>query len=758
MKIKKIIGSLLLCAVFATESFAAVLGELTKTENIDFGAGASLYNNSFENGNTKQKEFYVEYEPNNESVPVVLNGEEIYGKRTILQAAKYYDDLNYRPLIGINADYFSFKTGIPMGHTISMGRLLTKDGTGQNAVGFNEKGEGFISWLEIQTRLIREDKSEMNLDCINKWCFSGADASYFLTDDFGKETKTDGQFKFIIFSKVSGDIKIGGEAEFLVEEKFDADINIKIPEDKYVLVMDRVTGKPDGLAFMDSLAIGETIKMKNEAVYDKELWNNAQNGLGSVGGRLIENGEVFSNFEKGSAPRTAVGVTKEGKIIFYVVDGRQAGYSTGLSLETLAKRMAELGCVDAINLDGGGSTAIAGVYPGSDTFEVINKPSDGALRSCANYIFLQDLRKPTGIAKTIVLNNEQNGNYLTGTKVNIDILSLWDTNNFKMENVPSEFELINGDGAKSKIDKNIVTLKGNGNSKVKITMKEAEYNLSMNVYDFPDDIVLSDGKGGEIGLIKLNVGEEYKTELNPIAFKADKALISDSSCFSFELDGNIGTISGNTFTANTEKEAEGKITVRAGDFEKSIKVKILNDNPFYDMKSHWANKAVNSLFKDGIVTGVEDGGKLYYNPDKVMTRIEFSSLISKYLNIDTKEYINEELNYSDKGNLAPWMEEYAKAMTALGIINGIDGEFRPNDSLTRAQAATIIGRITPEEENLEELGFLDSLDVPNWAYPHFSKLIKNKVINGYADNTLKPLRNVTRAEAATIIFNLKSSY
>lgn len=758
MKIKRIAGSLLLCAVFVTESFAAVLGELANTHNIDFGAGAQFYNNSFVNGDTKQNEFYVEYEPNNECVPVVLNGEQIYGKRTILQAAEYYDNLNYRPLIGINADYFSFKTGIPMGHTISMGRLLTKDGTGQNAVGFKENGEGFISWLEIQTRLVREDGSEMNLDCINKWCFSGADASYFLTDDFGGETKTDGQFKFIIFSKVSGDIKIGGEAEFLVEEKFDADINIKIADDKYILVMDRVSGKPEELAFMDSLVVGETIKMTNEAVYDKELWNSAQNGLGSVGGRLIENGEVFSNFEKGSAPRTAVGVTKEGKTIFYVVDGRQSGYSTGLSLEVLAERMAELGCVNAINLDGGGSTAIAGVYPGSDTFEVINKPSDGVLRSCANYIFLQDMRKPTGIAKTIVLNNEQNENYLAGTRVNIDIKSLWDTNNFKMENVSAGFEIINGDGTKSTIYNNTVTLSGNGTSTAKITIAEAECDLLMNVYNFPDDVVLSDENGAELDFLKLDINDSYKTQLNPTAFKGNKVLISDLDCFNFEVEGEIGTISGNTFTANTEKEAEGKIIVSAGEFKKSIIVKISNENPFYDMKSHWAKTAVNSLFKDEIVTGVQNDGKLYYNPDKVMTRIEFSSLISKYLNIDINKYENEELKYSDNDSLAPWMKGYAKAMTALGIINGIDGEFKPNEPLTRAQAATIIGRITPEEEDLPELSFLDVSDVPEWAYSYFSKLIKNKVINGYADNTLKPSRNVTRAEAATIIFNLKSSY
>lgn len=755
MKIKKIITSVILCTVLATESFAAVLGEITGSENIDFGAGALFYKNSFKNNDIKQSEFYVEYEPNKEAIPVVLNGQQIYGKRTILQAAKHYDDLNYRPLIGINADYFSFKTGIPMGHTISMGKLLTKDGTGQNAVGFTKDGKGFISWLEIQSSLKREDGTGMNLDCINKWCFSGADASYFLTDDFGNETKTEGQFKFIIFSKKSGEIKIGSEAEFIVEEKFDADINIKIPENKYVLVMDTNSGKPEQLSFMDSLVIGETIKMTNESVYDKELWNNAENGMGSVGGRLIENGEVFSEFEKGSAPRTAVGVKDDGRIIFYAIDGRQAGYSTGISLETLAKRMKELGCKDAINLDGGGSTAIAGVHPGSDTFEVLNKPSEGTLRSCANYIFLEDRREATGIAKTIVLNTKENQNYLTGAKVNVEVESVWDTNNFKMETEEASFELVNGDTTTSVLDNNTVTLMGNGKTALNVKVSDAVRTLNMNVYDFPDDIEVKDDNGNAINIITIEKGSEYSVNLNVTALKSSQELISDSECFKFETEGDIGSVSGNLFMANTEKKAEGKIKIYAGQYMKEINVNIIEQGPFYDMKNHWAKTAVNSLYADNIVSGFSENGQLYYNPDKIMTRIEFSSLISKYLGINLDEFKNTELSYTDNAEILDWMLPYAKAMTGLSVINGIDGAFKPNEPLSRAQAATIMGRLTPEEEKMEILKFDDMEQIPEWAYPHFSKLIKYKILNGYADNTVKPLKNVTRAEAATIIYNLK---
>lgn len=50
--------------------------------------------------------------------------------------------------------------------------------------------------------------------------------------------------------------------------------------------------------------------------------------------------------------------------------------------------MQELGCVTAINLDGGGSTILGAQYPGESQYSTINQPSDGKQRKCANFIFL----------------------------------------------------------------------------------------------------------------------------------------------------------------------------------------------------------------------------------------------------------------------------------------------------------------------------------------------------------------------------------
>ena len=73
-------------------------------------------------------------------------------------------------------------------------------------------------------------------------------------------------------------------------------------------------------------------------------------------------------------PRTAIGYTADGKMVLLVCDGRNPGVSEGASLDELAQIMIELGCTNALNLDGGGSSAM--IAAGT----CLNNPSDGAQR------------------------------------------------------------------------------------------------------------------------------------------------------------------------------------------------------------------------------------------------------------------------------------------------------------------------------------------------------------------------------------------
>lgn len=86
------------------------------------------------------------------------------------------------------------------------------------------------------------------------------------------------------------------------------------------------------------------------------------------------------------APRTAIGYTGAGKIVLLVCDGRQTT-SQGATLDELAQIMSELGCTDALNLDGGGSTAM--ITGGT----CVNNPSDGSQRAVASAVMFTKRQK-----------------------------------------------------------------------------------------------------------------------------------------------------------------------------------------------------------------------------------------------------------------------------------------------------------------------------------------------------------------------------
>jgi exopolysaccharide biosynthesis protein len=84
-------------------------------------------------------------------------------------------------------------------------------------------------------------------------------------------------------------------------------------------------------------------------------------------------------------PRTALGVSADGRTLYLlVVDGRQPGHSVGMTLPELADAMIALGADDALNLDGGGSTAM--VYARPDGTLQSNRPSDGDFRTVSTSV------------------------------------------------------------------------------------------------------------------------------------------------------------------------------------------------------------------------------------------------------------------------------------------------------------------------------------------------------------------------------------
>ncbi|BAL81869.1 hypothetical protein SELR_01610 [Selenomonas ruminantium subsp. lactilytica TAM6421] len=126
------------------------------------------------------------------------------------------------------------------------------------------------------------------------------------------------------------------------------------------------------------------VQVGDRAEIDQDLgarWNQAVDIMGA-GPRLVQNGQVAvtageeqfpGDIRYGRAPRSAVAILKNGNYLFGVVDGRQSS-SRGLTLTDWAKLLVKMGARDAMNLDGGGSSAL--VIGG----QLQNSPSDGSER------------------------------------------------------------------------------------------------------------------------------------------------------------------------------------------------------------------------------------------------------------------------------------------------------------------------------------------------------------------------------------------
>ena len=128
----------------------------------------------------------------------------------------------------------------------------------------------------------------------------------------------------------------------------------------------------------DGTPVIGTTKEYNE-IYKGQL----QEAIGGFGDIIVNQGQIVPTDGSDRASRTAVGITRTGKVVFLVLDGRQEPFSCGGGLKDLAQILQDAGCVQAINLDGGGSTTYVARQPGSNELVEVNRTSDGTGRSVA---------------------------------------------------------------------------------------------------------------------------------------------------------------------------------------------------------------------------------------------------------------------------------------------------------------------------------------------------------------------------------------
>ena len=137
------------------------------------------------------------------------------------------------------------------------------------------------------------------------------------------------------------------------------------------------------------------------------------------------------------------------------------------------------------------------------------------------------------------------------------------------------------------------------------------------------------------------------------------------------------------------------------------------------------------------------------HPQENITRAEVSTIFYRLLKDEIRsKYQTTASNFLDI-TANDWYNTAVSTMAELGIVNGYpNGNFAPNDPITRAEFAAIAARFDSSSAGTKA-NFTD-ID-RHWAETEISKAAANGWVNGYTDNTFRPNQYITRAEAMAMI-------
>lgn len=272
-------------------------------------------------------------------------------------------------IAAINGGYFRM-TGTFAGDSTGTlqidGKILSEPDRGRAAVGLvrTRQGTRLIMGHVAWQGTVKAGDETRRLDGLNRP--RGANELVLFTPEFNDTTLTD---------------DTGSEALIragrVVEVRAGAG-STPIPSDGFVLSATGTAGQWLRSAVSAGTRVTASVGLEPVDELPRNPWRDAEDILGA-GPKLVTAGrvditgareKVSPAFVTDRHPRSAIASLADGRVLLLVVDGRQPDLSVGMSLDELARVLVELGAVDAINLDGGGSTTM--IVKG----KILNHPSD----------------------------------------------------------------------------------------------------------------------------------------------------------------------------------------------------------------------------------------------------------------------------------------------------------------------------------------------------------------------------------------------
>ncbi len=528
------------------------------TEDVEYSIGY------FDDGD-RQAEHYVTYRPGGSVYPLIWYGTTLGNKMPFAEAAEQVEMEGKRVIAGTNGDYYVLSTGQPVGLVICDGKLLTSDG-GNPALGFLPDGSAFFGVPSLQMALRMQDE-EYRLAGINKPMHSG---DFFLyTGDYGEETPSREKTKNVILAPEDGaELTIGTEIAMRVESVYWSTGAITVPEGRWVLCL---TADSDDwrLGAADSLCVGDNIAMTINA--EDPRWGMCTYAGGSLY-KLISDGVITENLDKfdhSRAPRTAVGIREDGKVILYTIDGRQRPYSAGMTLQETAQRLLELGCVEAGALDGGGSTVLRAQSAGEEDAVIRNIPSGGRERDVSTFLLLVTEGESSGQGKTLSVRTDEAAIFCGGSLQ--FFAGICDE-----KGVPVSADRYSWSASAGSIDENGLYTAPEYGGIVEITARYEDLSGSTRiaVVETPDTLqILSQDSNKEVTRLELDRGESV--ELTAQASWGLLEVLAEDEQFHWQCTGNAGTIDSTGRYTASANGGKGTVTVSFGEMSLTLGVSVM---------------------------------------------------------------------------------------------------------------------------------------------------------------------------------------
>ena len=247
--------------------------------------------------------------------------------------------------------------------------------------------------------------------------------------------------------------------------------------------------------------------------------------------------------------------------------------------------------------------------------------------------------------------------------------------------------------------------------------------------------------GGEASLIF--------TEPITLTFKlpGDKALLAPSIFYYDEGSAEWISIGGTLFF---DSEDDLAITTEVNHLTKfTVFDKDLLSHPFVDIDSNWSRNYVADLWRKGIISGRDS---THFAPDAQITRAEFTKIMLLLLKYRIPEVSPEQAFHDVEPDewYAPYLQIAKEEGIISGYE---DGSFRPNAKISRAEALSVLFRAAKVDvPSVQELTLSKFPDVnkADWYADYVEFGVSNQVVDGYQNGNFGPQDNLTRAEAAKI--------